>query len=74
MELYPKTIPMNSQVYDDVLRASAILESAATIANIVGNASVKENEWSCVMYGISTMLEVANDLLGESLSSKRETT
>ncbi len=72
MERYSKTIPMNSQAFDNVFNASAIIESATVIANIANAASVKDNEWSCVMYGISTMIQAATDLLGESLSGKKE--
>lgn len=65
---HPKTIPMSNQTYGNVLNALAIIKSATKIANIVSNASVDENEQSCVMYGITTMLETAAGLLDEILA------
>lgn len=62
--------PACKEAYDDMFRASAIVESAITLLDVLGGQSLSENDWSSAAYGINMILRTANDVLNGNLDSR----
>ena len=68
-------IPASTRkAYDDMFHASAILESAITILDILGGQSLSEQDWSSAAFGIGMILRVANDALDKGQNPSSRTT
>lgn len=67
--------PACKDAYDDMFTASAIVESAITILDILGGHSLSDSDWSSATYGIGMILRAANDVLNGGLDNtvKEET-
>lgn len=63
-----------SKAYNDMFHASAILESAITLLDILGGQSLSGRDWSSATFGIGMILRAANDVLEEGMDPSSEAT